>query len=498
MPRVTEEKVWAGTEASLHAALDAEEVRATRMAAGERMGDRDRETSRLLAIDDAGVATISIKGPLTNDGDADWNEWLGMTGYPEIRDAMISAATDTSVQHIVLDIDSGGGAVSGVDDTAKLIRLVHDNVKPVTAFTDGSMYSAAYWLGSSAGEVYASKAAGMGSIGVIATHMERSEMLKEAGIGVTVVRAGKYKALANGVEKLTEEGKAQIQAGVDAAYKIFVGHVAEMRGKSYEFADSVMAQGREFYGQAGADAGLVDGIKSFDQVMSDVKRNFVDPSIKSAYTQGKQTSGLRVEKDNGENGMGMKVRKALSEQDIAALAAGATLEASQAPETDAQSEVEVAAQVAQVEGAEGATGAEASNESVSQEAEKAIEVDASAGALKFMAEQLKAAQDDLVASKIEASKLKDKLEMLEAVVEPLKDIAAKAVNNMRVALGGSLIDMSASSPAQILAEHVSVSASFASKFKVGGVSATNVEEQVKKPAVGASHMARVNAARYSK
>ena len=498
MPRVTEEKVWAGTEASLHAALDAEEARATRMAAGDRISEKDRETSRLLSVDDDGVATISIKGPLTNDGDTIWNEWMGMTGYPEIRDAMISAATDTSVQHIILDIDSGGGAVSGVDDTAKLIRLVHDNVKPVTAFTDGSMYSAAYWLGSSAGEVYASKAAGMGSIGVIATHMERSEMLKEVGIGVTVVRAGKYKALANGVEKLSEEGKAQIQAGVDAAYKIFVGHVAEMRGKSYEFADSVMAQGREFYGQAGADAGLVDGIKSFDQVMSDVKRNLVDPSIKTAYTSGKQTSGLRVEKDNGENGMGMKVRKALSEQDIAALAAGATLEASQAPETDAQSEAEVAAQVAQVEGAEGAASAEASNESVSQEAEKVAEVDASAGALKFVAEQLKAAQDELVASKIEASKLKDKLEMLEAVVEPLKDIAAKAVNNMRVALGGSLIDMSASSPAQILAEHVSVSASFASKFKVGGVSATKVEEQVKKPAVGASHMARVNAARYSK
>lgn len=497
MPRVTEEKVWAGTEASLHAALDAEEARATRMAAGDRISDKDRETSRLLAIDDAGVATISIKGPLTNDGDSDWNEWLGMTGYPEIREAMISAATDASVQHIILDIDSGGGAVSGVDDTAKLIRLVHDNVKPVTAFTDGSMYSAAYWLGSSAGEVYASKAAGMGSIGVIATHMERSEMLKEAGIGVTVVRAGKYKALANGVEKLTEEGKAQIQAGVDAAYKIFVGHVAEMRGKSYEFADSVMAQGREFYGQAGADAGLVDGIKSFDQVMSDVKRNFVDPSIKTAYTSGKQATGLRVEKDNGENGMGMKVRKALSEQDIAALAAGATLEADQAPETGAQAETDVAAQVDDVEvSAQVETSDEASVEGTG--VGQAAEVDASAGALKFVAEQLRAAQDDLVASKIEASKLKDKLETLEAVVEPLKDIAAKAVNNMRVALGGSLIDMSASSPAQILAEHVSVSASFASKFKVGGVSATNVEEQVKKPAVGASHMARVNAARYSK
>ena len=497
MPRVTEEKVWAGTEASLHAALEAEETRATRMAAGDRSSNQDRDVSRLLSVDDDGVATINIKGPLNNDADSDWNEWLGMTGYPEIREAMISAATDTSVKHIILDIDSGGGAVSGVDDTAKLIRLVNDNVKPVTAFTDGSMYSAAYWLGSSAGEVYASKAAGMGSIGVIATHMERSEMLKEAGIGVTVVRAGKYKALANGVEKLTEEGKAQIQAGVDAAYKIFVGHVAEMRGKSYEFADSVMAQGREFYGQAGADAGLVDGIKSFDQVMSDVKRNLVDPSIKSAYTSGKQATGLRVEKDNGENGMGMKVRKALSEQDIAALAAGATLEADQAPETGTQAETDVAAQVEDAEvSAQVETSDEASAEGTG--VGQAAEVDASAGALKFVAEQLKAAQDELVASKIEASKLKDKLEAMQAVVEPLKDIAAKAVNNMRVALGGSLIDMSASSPAQILAEHVSVSASFASKFKVGGVSATNVEEQVKKPAVGASHMARVNAARYSK
>ena len=497
MPRVTEEKVWAGTEASLHAAREAEETRATRMAAGDRLSNQDRDVSRLLSVDDDGVATINIKGSLNNDADSDWNEWLGMTGYPEIREAMISAATDTSVKHIILDIDSGGGAVSGVDDTAKLIRLVHDNVKPVTAFTDGAMYSAAYWLGASAGQVFASKAAGMGSIGVIATHMERSEMLKEAGIGVTVIRAGKYKALANGVEKLTEEGKAQIQAGVDAAYKIFVGHVAEMRGKSYEFADSVMAQGREFYGQSGADAGLIDGIKSFDQVMSDVKRNFVDPSIKSAYTPGKQTSGLRVEKDNGENGMGMKVRKALSEQDIAALAAGATLEADQALEigTPDQEDQQAAPAEASVE----TPAVEDEGTGVGSEANNAApEVDASAGTLKFMAEQLRSAQDDLVAARVELSKAKDKAAELAAVVEPLKDIAAKAINNMRVALKGSPMDMSASSPAQILAEHAALTTSFTSKYKVGGVAATVSEEQVKKPAVGASHMARVNAARYSK
>ena len=70
----------------------------------------------------------------------------------------------------------------------KLIRLVNDKVKPVTAFTDGAMFSAAYYLGSSASEVTPAITR-VGSIGVIATHMEQSQFLKDMGIGVTVIRA---------------------------------------------------------------------------------------------------------------------------------------------------------------------------------------------------------------------------------------------------------------------------------------------------------------------
>jgi len=252
MWKIQEEGLWAGTEASLASAIKAEELREQRMAAGQSWDSKDDgEMPRLLEVED-GIGYINIKGSLNNNNDADWNDWLGMTGYPEIRDAMIAAATNADVKHVVLNISSGGGTVSGLEDTAKLIRMVNDRVKPVTAYTDSAMYSAAYWLGASAGSVYASKSAGLGSIGVIATHMERADMLKEMGVGVTVVRAGKYKALANSVEKLTEEGKAQIQAGVDVAYGIFKEHVAEMRGKSVEYVESVMAQGREFYGQAAA------------------------------------------------------------------------------------------------------------------------------------------------------------------------------------------------------------------------------------------------------
>ena len=114
-----------------------------------------------------------------------------MTTYPDIRRAAIFGATDEKVSAILLDIESGGGSVNGVSDTGNLISMINDNVKPVTAFTDGLMASAAYWLGSSAGDVYSSKTSVVGSIGVISTHMEISAMLKKEGVGVTVMRAGR-------------------------------------------------------------------------------------------------------------------------------------------------------------------------------------------------------------------------------------------------------------------------------------------------------------------
>lgn len=460
-----EDKLWMGTEASLHTMLGVIEAQTKMLASGQVVlpaAKSDESVPRLVEVHE-GVAHITIAGPLVNNDDEDWNEYFGLTGYPEIREAMVYAATNPDVKHIFLNVESGGGQVSGVSDTGKLIRMVHDKVKPVTAFTDGAMYSAAYWLGSAAGEVYASKAAGVGSIGVIATHMERSEMYKEYGIGVTVVRAGKYKALANGVEKLSEEGKAQIQAGVDAAYKIFVDHVAEMRGKSYEFTDSVMAQGREFFGQAAADAGLVDGIKSIDEVLSDIEAKLIAPSKNFMYDSGKRVENSHV---NNQGDAEMAGKTTLTEQDIAALAAGANLEAGAQAEKTGEPEVSADAQTEKPQ----ATG--------QQEAAKE---DANTGATtKLLAEQLKAVQEDLFNARLAHSKLEDKHNELLAVVGPLKDIAVAATNNMRIALKASALDMASASPAQVVADYLATKDNFAKQFPVGGVAAVDAAQTSEK------------------
>jgi signal peptide peptidase SppA len=257
--------LWAGTEAALEYALEVETklLALADVKAGIFGGNDDSEPFTRSG----NVAIVPVRGPLVNM-DSPILAFFGVGSYPVIRRSMIAAATDAKIDHILMDIDSPGGAVSGVADTADLIARINSKVKPVTAFAEGTMASAAAWLGVSAGQVFASKTSVTGSIGIIATHLDRTQQLAQSGIKPTVFRGGKYKALVNPYESLSAEAVAQMEEQIDGAYKVFVQHVADSRGVSYALADKKMADGREFFGEAGVTAGLLDGISTFDAVLS--------------------------------------------------------------------------------------------------------------------------------------------------------------------------------------------------------------------------------------
>jgi signal peptide peptidase SppA len=502
--KLHQENAWAGTESSLKAALEAEEGAAQRLAAGNYTQDQEEEdTPRLLEISD-GVAVISIKGSLNNE--EGWmNEIFGMTGYPEIRDALVTAANDPEVKQILLDIDSGGGAVSGVSDTANLIRMVNDQVKPVSTFSDGTMASAAYWLGCAAGSISAGKTAVVGSIGVISTHMERSQALKEAGIGVTVIRAGKFKALANSVEPLSAEGKAQIQQVVDAAYGVFVDHVATMRGQTYDYTDQTMAQGQEFVGEAGVKVGLLDSISTFDEVIGKLKAQAIDSSNNFMDNRGKPRVPITGAGGTSLSGEAdMKNKRALTEANIAALAAGAS--ALNAGDVEAPTPEAIAAAAAALAETDAATAAAlAASESDAAAAAAAVDeevvtekVDTSATTVQLLNSQLAAKDEALLQAGIKISKLEDLIATTSASADPLREIACKSLNNMRVALNMAAVDMSAMSGVQIVAEHVSLSEKFAAQYQIGGIAAVSAEQSNKQePQSNPRHKALVNAVRFN-
>lgn len=498
--KIQEERVWAGTETSLKTALEADEAIAKQLAAGQYEQDgEEEERPRLLEIQN-GIAVISIKGSLNNDSGF-WNEVYGMTGYPEIRDALIAAVNDPEVKQILLDIDSGGGAVSGVSDTGNLIRMINDHVKPVTTFTDGTMASAAYWLGCSAGEVYSGRTAVVGSIGVISTHKEYSKMYADAGIGITVVRAGQYKALANSVEPLSPEGKKQIQQVVDAAYQVFVEHVAEMRGYAYTYADETMAQGQEFVGEAAVKCGLVNSLSTFDEVIGALQAKVIDASNNFMDNRGKPKMPMMGHGGTQLSGEQDMSKQALTAQAIAAIASGATAATASTPTIDVPNGDGIT-NVQPVEGAAPVVTAPVENqEPVAANTESAVQtnIDISAATVQLLKEQLAAKDDALLKANVQSSKLEEALAAATASQAPLMAIVCKATANIQVALGGSALDMSAMTPEALVAEHARLEGQFVTKFKAGGVAAVSAGPEAQdKPQISPRFRAQVAAAGFHK
>jgi signal peptide peptidase SppA len=475
--------LWYGNEASAQAAAEAEALIASKLDAG---GPFDGIPADYLLSKNGSVGIIAIKGPLLNT-DSPIAAFFGMSTYPAIRASIISAVQDPEIKQILLDIDSGGGAVSGVVDTAELISRVN-KVKPVTSFADGGMLSAAYWLGSSAGKVFAGKTALTGSIGVITRHVDLTKQLEQDGVKVEVLRAGKYKALASPFEPLSDAARDQIQSQLDAAYQIFVQHVADSRDVSFAEADKKMAQGREFFGAQAVESGLIDGISSFDEVMSKLSSKGVDkraPKYDNGMKQG-------ANKD-------MTPRKTLTEQDLAALAEGGAAAKTEA-EVKAEADAAVAAEAAAKTAADAATAAAATAAAEAAAAAAAKPAAGESAVVQLLRSQLAEKDEKIVAQTLELSKLNEKLAGIEATHEAAVAVVRASVGRMRVALGSSAGDAETLKSADALAEHKRLSEEFGKKFKVGGVAAVTPKEESEQGSKAAAplHASLVAAARFNK
>ncbi len=213
-----------------------------------------------------GVAVIPVYGVLEKRANL-FMRMSGGTSTQLLKRDIQSALNDPSVESILLDVDSPGGSVDGTKAVADFIAQNRSR-KPILAFANGMMASAAYWIGSAASEVMAEDTAMVGSIGVALTHVDRSEYDQKLGIKRTQIFAGKYKRIASDEKPLSEEGQAYLQSIVDTYYELFVDSVSRNRGTDLDSVLNTMADGREFIGRQALDAGLVDSIGDFDQALA--------------------------------------------------------------------------------------------------------------------------------------------------------------------------------------------------------------------------------------
>jgi len=210
------------------------------------------------------VAVIPIRGVIVQHAS---DLWYGDIATDWISRAMSEMVANQSVGAIVLDIDSPGGVVFGVEETAAKIRALRDQ-KPIYAVANSMAASAAYWIGSAATKLFVTSGGQVGSIGVWNMHVDISKMEENFGIKTTLVSAGKYKVEGHPWAPLDDEARAEMQRGVDVYYEKFVAGVAENRGVKTVNVRKGFGEGRLVMADAAKAEGMVDGIATLEDVLS--------------------------------------------------------------------------------------------------------------------------------------------------------------------------------------------------------------------------------------
>lgn len=166
---------------------------------------------------------------------------------------------------ILLTVNSPGGSVYVSDELyLKLLDYKEATGRPIYCYFEDYACSGGYYIAMAADEIYASRNTWTGSIGVIISTYNYSELFDKLGIEEVDITSGANKAMGSGGIEMTEEQYSIFQSLVDEAYDQFVGIVAQGRNKTVEEVKKV-ADGRIISAKQALEHGMIDGILRYEE-----------------------------------------------------------------------------------------------------------------------------------------------------------------------------------------------------------------------------------------
>ena len=239
-----------------------------RAAPAERPPARDRKSN---------IVVLNMQGPIVPRVSPDDVSNPGMS-LERFAVAFDQAAADSDVGAIVINIDSPGGTVDLVPETAAKIRGASDPSRPIIAVANTMAASAAYWLGSAADELVVTESGEVGSIGVWTMHEDISAALEAEGVRVTLISQGARKTEGHPFGPLGDEAARHLQSTTKHYYDLFVQDVAAFR----DVDESVVrgdpetdakhfGGGRTYPARIAVKLGMADKVESLDSVLQSLK-----------------------------------------------------------------------------------------------------------------------------------------------------------------------------------------------------------------------------------
>ncbi|GAB3671703.1 signal peptide peptidase SppA [Halopiger thermotolerans] len=200
------------------------------------------------------VAQVAVEGPITRDG--------GGSSFPpsprgatadEVVEQIERADEDDAVDALLLKLNTPGGEVVPSDD----IRLAAERFDgPTIAYATDVCASGGYWIASGCDELWAREGSVVGSIGVIGSRVNASDLAERVGLSYERFAAGKYKDAGTPLKELSEDEREYLQGIIDDYYETFVERVSDGRDLDAEFVRDTEA--RIYLGEQAHELGLVD------------------------------------------------------------------------------------------------------------------------------------------------------------------------------------------------------------------------------------------------
>lgn len=240
--------------------LDAEEVQ-MRINGAKRPSDRNIGNVAVLPL----FGTIFPRANL-------FTETSGGTSAEIYGKAFDELVKNPDIGAIVLDVDSPGGQVSGVEELSKKIFSAR-GTKPIVAVANHLAASAAYWIATAADELVVTPSAEVGSIGVFTLHEDISKSLEVEGVKITLISEGKFKTEGNPYEPLSEEAHQAIRERVAEYYESFIKAVARNRGVKTADVRNGFGEGRVVGAQQAVQLGMADRIATLDETIERLQRS---------------------------------------------------------------------------------------------------------------------------------------------------------------------------------------------------------------------------------
>ncbi len=207
------------------------------------------------------VLVIPVKGMITANG---VSGFVSGTSAWSLLERLEEAEKDNAVKAVILEIDSNGGTVVSSKSVADKVKEME---KPVVAIIGEHATSGAYWVASAADHIVADELSIVGSVGVIGSYLQASDLMADYGVEYERIVAGDLKDLGSPFKEPTEKEVRHLQKKVDLIHAFFLKSIQENRNLTEEEIGKV-EDGSIFLGEEGLKLHLVDSLGNMDDAFA--------------------------------------------------------------------------------------------------------------------------------------------------------------------------------------------------------------------------------------